>query len=305
VLIPALLVGLGLDLVGMHWFNSSELYTNAAQYHTSVHPAISSDMNVTTLVGNLFMLQNILVGTLGSNAPLWSLANEWWYYCVFGLFAAALTGSCGRQRVVSAAIGLIIAVLLPTKIMLWGTVWLLGIAAHSWLDSRIWRPHPIVGLSIFVVAMAVSRLSHNQDNTLGQESVGIGFGRDLLLGIAYGFALVSTSRMTGIVALPKFNAWLAEFSYTTYLFHFPALLFLVAAGYQIFGLKFQVQPAVNGLLYMLGLTAAIYLYCYAFAQLTERHTNVVRMKTNTGLERLFALQTNHGTVATVKAGHDE
>ncbi|MES2091144.1 MAG: acyltransferase family protein [Pseudomonadota bacterium] len=98
VLVPALLVGLLLDLVGLHWFNKSELYTNSLQYHTiSLNSTISAAMDLPTFFGNLFMMQGILTGNLGSNAPLWSLANEWWYYCIFALVGAALTGGGGAK----------------------------------------------------------------------------------------------------------------------------------------------------------------------------------------------------------------
>jgi peptidoglycan/LPS O-acetylase OafA/YrhL len=291
VLVPALLVGLCLDWIGRQWFNSSELYTNAAQYHTSVHPSISSDMTLQTFVGNLFMMQNILVGTMGSNAPLWSLANEWWYYCIFGFLAAARTGT-GRRRYVYALFGFGIAVALPPKLMLWALVWLLGVAAHRWLNARVWRPHPALGMGVFVVAMVASRLSHSSENTGGEEMLGLEFGRDFLLGVAYVIALVSTSRMAGALTMPKLNFWLADFSYSTYLFHFPALLFLVAAGYQFLGLGFQIQPESGGVIYMTGLTVAVYFYCYAFSRLTESHTNFVRKKISVLLA--YALPTRIG-----------
>ena len=277
VLIPALLVGLCLDWIGRQWFNSSELYTNAARYHISVHPDISSDMTVRTFFGNLFMMQNILVGTMGSNAPLWSLANEWWYYCIFGFLAAALTGT-GRRRYVYAFIGFSIALALPAKLMLWGLIWLLGILAHRWLNSRVWMPRPTLGVGIFLIAIVASRLSHSSENVGGEEPLRIEFGRDFMLGVAYVIALVSTSRMTGALVMSKLNLWLADFSYSTYLFHFPVLLFLVAVGYQFFGFGFQIQPESSGVIYMIVLTVAVYLYCYAFSRLTENHTNFVRKK---------------------------
>lgn len=278
VLVPALVIGLALDMVGMLWFDASELYTNSAQYNTiSLTSKISESINFPTLLGNLFMVQNIFMPPLGSNGPLWSLAYEWWYYCIFGFSAAAIMGE-GKNRFFYAAIAIVISSLLPEKLMLWGTVWLLGIAAHTWLNSGVWRPHPTIGFGVFVLAMAASRLSHNADNVTNRESLGVEFVRDFGLGITYVIALVSTSRVVKKITLPRLNERLAEFSYTTYLFHFPAMLFIVAVGYQIFGIKFQVQPSAGGFLYMFGTTVAIYIYCFAFSQLTERHTNVIRQR---------------------------
>ena len=40
---------------------------------------------VATFIGNLLFLQSTFVPSYGSNAPLWSLAFEWWFYVMFGL----------------------------------------------------------------------------------------------------------------------------------------------------------------------------------------------------------------------------
>lgn len=286
VLIPALFVGLGLDWIGLQWFNTSELYTNAAKYSMSVHPDIAADMTFTTLLGNVFMMQNILVGTLGSNAPLWSLAYEWWYYCLFGFFAFAFTNK-GNTRFVFGLLGFTVAVLLPTKILLWGCIWSLGLVAQMWLKSKAWRPSAWLGICIFSFAMVASRLSHSSESTINADSYLIEFSRDFLLAIGFVVALVSASRLTKHLPRPQLSAWFAEFSYSTYLIHFPALLLIVAFCFHVFDLKFQTQPSPLGLIYMMALTVMVYVICYFFAKLTERHTHIARKKLNLFWVRSF------------------
>ena len=164
--------------------------------------------------------------------------------------------------------------------MLWGIIWLLGIGIHIWISLKLWRPHPLFGLTVFIFAIIASRMSHNIDNVANQESMITSFIRDFMLGFAYCIAMVSISKMTTQLAWPRFNEWLAEFSYSTYLFHFPAMLFVVAAGYQFFDLRFQVQPSMQGVMYFLTVTAVVYIYCYALSLLTERYTNTLRRKLN-------------------------
>ena len=45
--------------------------------------------NIKTFLGNLFMLQGyphlFQIASFGSALPLWTLANEWWIYMLFGL----------------------------------------------------------------------------------------------------------------------------------------------------------------------------------------------------------------------------
>ncbi|WP_310462712.1 acyltransferase [Sphaerotilus sp.] len=278
VLVPALLVGLLMDVAGLRWFNASELYTNAVQYHTiSLNSDISAGLDARTLLGNLCMLQGISTGIFGSNNPLWSLAYEWWYYGIFALLAAAWTGTgLGRWRLVSAMAGLLLAAWLPGHVTLWGGIWLLGLLTHRWIASGAWRPHPVVGLAVLALAIVWFRLNHNVENGDHPESLFTGFARDLVLGLAFSTSLASITRLQGTLGFSHFHARMADFSYTTYLCHFPAMLLLIAIAYQWAGLPFQLQPDLRGMAYLGGLSALLLAYCQAFAWLTERHTAAVQ-----------------------------
>jgi len=41
------------------------------------------------LLENLGFVQTVSVPVYGTNGPLWSLANEFWYYVMFSLIAVA------------------------------------------------------------------------------------------------------------------------------------------------------------------------------------------------------------------------
>jgi peptidoglycan/LPS O-acetylase OafA/YrhL len=285
VLVPALLAGMALDLLGIQFFNSSVLYSNSEQYHiSSLTNGIGAALDVQTFLGNLFMMQGILTTYLGSNGPLWSLSYEWWYYCLFALVGAALTEAT-RKKAWYVIAAVIMAVLLPFKILLWGAIWALGILAQRWISSRFWRPHPIVGIGLFLLSVVIASASHGTENAASQELLLTEFIRDLVLGIMFTVALVSYSRVKDQVPLPKLHAWLANFSYSTYLIHFPMMLFMVAVGYQEFGLDFRVQPTVYGLMYFFALTLALYAYCVAFWFVVERHTHFVRIKLDACMQR--------------------
>ena len=272
VLIPALVVGLAIDAIGLRWFNLSELYTNSMQYQTdSLSLSISSSMDTSTFFGNLLSLQGILTGSLGSNGPLWSLSYEWWYYCIFALVGAAITSSWNFRFVyLLGAFGL--ALWLPEKLVIWGSIWLLGLAAHAWIGSGLRCPNPFLGIAIFTLALIISRTSHSVDSVASPESI----VRDFGLGLAYVVALAGASRMSKNIPFQNLSRWLASFSYTTYIFHFPALIFSVAFGYQVFGFRFRLQPDGLGLLYLLIVTMLVYCYCYLWFFVAERHTNTVR-----------------------------
>lgn len=278
VLIPALLVGLFLDVVGLNWFNASGLYSDPAQYHTaSLKSAISATIDLPTFLGNLFMMQGILTGNLGSNGPLWSLAYEWWYYCVFALFGAGLT-SIGKKRVGYMVLAFLLIVILPAKLVLWGAIWVLGIVAYFWVVSSKWRPHPLLGVGLFLFAMVCSRIAPNSEGASSNGQLIFEFSKDFVLAFFYVLALVSMSRMSVRLPMARVHEFLAEFSYTTYLLHFPFMLFIAAVGYQALGLNFKAQPSIYGVLYFIASIVLIYAYCYIFSLFTERYTSIVRKK---------------------------
>lgn len=287
-LVPALLIGIALDSAGLRWFNASGIYTTMPEPPiATITYVIGSAMNLPTFLGNLFMMQGVFTQTLGSNGPLWSLACEWWYYCVFALGAAALTSDKSR-RLGWAAAACALALLLPFSIMLWGLVWLTGVLTYRWVRSSAWRPHPLAGFALFAFALAASRFTHGI--AVIESNLLAAFARDFVLGIAYAAALASASRLTRALPFAAWHRQLAEFSYTTYLFHFPALLLLCAAAAQSFGLHFVQRPDARGMACFAAAVVLVYAYCYAISLLTERHTPRVRHALDTLLRARPALQ---------------
>lgn len=287
-LVPALIVGIALDSAGLRWFNASGIYTTMPEPPiATITYVIASAMNLPAFLGNLFMMQGVLTQTLGSNGPLWSLACEWWYYCVFALGAYALTSAKGH-RLGWAAAACALAVLLPFSVMLWGIVWLIGVLTFRWVRSGAWRPHPLVGFALFALALAASRLTHGMSAI--ESHLFAAFARDFVLGLAYATALASASRLAHGLPFAAWHRQLAEFSYTTYLFHFPALLLICAAAAQSFGLHFAQRPDARGVALLLAVIALVYAYCYAASLLTERHTPRVRQALDALLRTRPALQ---------------
>lgn len=82
------------------------------QFHrTSWHSLPATGQYSTTLwtgVQNILFLQTVTAPTYGTNGPLWSLANEAWYYvlfpCVFIIFRTATTF---RQKLLCFAVFLL------------------------------------------------------------------------------------------------------------------------------------------------------------------------------------------------------
>lgn len=85
VLLPALVLTLALDSLGRHWFPLGYEGRFQALYNSGPTLAAPADLRAITFLGNVFFLQTSEVHRLGTNGPLWSLANEFWYYALFPL----------------------------------------------------------------------------------------------------------------------------------------------------------------------------------------------------------------------------
>ena len=130
VLFVALLLGAAMDWTGLHFFNRYGLYdmSNAVAVGAVVKPAADS-LTLKDFVFNALFLQTIVGPTFGSNGPLWSLANEWWYYILFPALVALVFRRSVAGVITSLAIAVALVWMLPGEILLLFGVWVLGVGA--------------------------------------------------------------------------------------------------------------------------------------------------------------------------------
>ena len=126
VLIPALLLTLFWDKLGCSIAPGGYHGDYRELYHSGPTPAIPADWSIGTFLGNTFFLQTIMVPCFGTNGPLWSLANEFWYYLLFPLGLTIFITRKWRDRVMALILVAGIIFFLPKSILLEGVIWLLG-----------------------------------------------------------------------------------------------------------------------------------------------------------------------------------
>jgi peptidoglycan/LPS O-acetylase OafA/YrhL len=225
VLLPALFLTWILDLVGQRLAGPAG-YEGVYFGLIASGPQIDSpaDHSLTTLLANVAFLQTIVAPVFGSNGPLWSLANEFWYYIIFPLVAYGIAGRKGRTtaRALYAVFGLVIAILLPFEMLLLGGIWVAGAAAANFtsrfsqqLISKLWV---LLFLGTTAVVLVLNKLWPGRFS-------------DLLSGIAIAAVLPI------LALLPKFGSvygriagGLGAISYTLYATHFPLLAFVWFVG---------------------------------------------------------------------------
>jgi peptidoglycan/LPS O-acetylase OafA/YrhL len=271
VLIPGLFFGLLFDQVGSSLFASSGLYTQPLMSFGSVIP--QSQITAGIFLGNLFFVQTILCRTFGSNGPLWSLANEFWYYVLFplGLFAGLAWAKHSPRRAISLTIlAFLVAAFVGSGVLLGFIIWLAGsilVLAYSKIRLEA-RTSLILYLLISSLALSVCLLA-------ARTGKAVVLGTDLSVGFAFTLFLFGILQMDVRPPHPYYASTahaFAEFSYTLYVLHFPFLLFLRAwiAPSQ------RWQPDGVHLLYGAVIGAIVISFAWMVSLFTENKTRVAR-----------------------------
>ncbi len=228
VLVPTLFMMIGIGLI-----------TGAA----STEPAgfgAPGDFSAGTFLGNVLGLQTIRVERFGGNYPLWSLANETWYYIQFPLLLLIFSGRGLLQQAACAALLALTVAWLPYVMTLYFGIWLLGAAF-----SRI-RVDSSFGARMLLLAIAVGvsvyyRIAGVNDDILPET-----FGQDLVCTLPVAILLAAMHYPIGPSAflqrVATFGKWLSEFSFTLYVLHVPVIDLLQHIGLTQFGRK-QLNPA--------------------------------------------------------------
>lgn len=230
-------------------------------------------------VGNVAFLQTVAVPALGSNTPLWSLANEFWYYVLFPLFwlAFARSGLAWWTRLDYGFAAVVLLTLLGEKIASYFTIWLLG-AVVSLVPERAWLRHDgRRRVASAVSAMVVLTLLV----LLGTGRVPGELFRDLSLAVTFAillYCMKHNRRPSSSIRLRRVAAFFAEFSYTLYLVHLPALIFLRAC------LTYEVAwpPTPESWAKLAVIVSLVVTYAFAVSLATERQTD----RSRRWLERL-------------------
>jgi peptidoglycan/LPS O-acetylase OafA/YrhL len=272
VLLPALMLTLGLDLLGQHWNPGAYAGAFNERFMSGPTTAIPAAHDWLTFIGNLGFVQTVSVPVYGSNGPLWSLANEFWYYVMFPLAAVAVARFSELRCRVAAVLQILLFALLvwwlPYTLLMGGLIWLLGVGVW-WLvwktgDRLIARcrgwPWRLAGGSLFLGTLAASKTDH----WLGSaEPVGLAFA-------AWMLALTGAWRFPSW--LNRCVTGLSEISYTLYVVHFPVFFFVAAVVLN--GRQFPADA--QGYIWFGGLAAATLAISAGMWWLFERNTDRVR-----------------------------
>jgi len=185
--------------------------------------------SLSTLLGNIAFLQTIEVPVFGTNAPLWSLANEFWYYLLFPMLLHAsrefsVLQSSVWKRMLYPLLALLILLWLPGSIRQGFLIWCLGVLV--WISStstfmRRFASSRMLGALIFFAALGYSKSAGAQAyiRIPGDYVVGLGFA---FLALAISVHKPRPDLQRSLFG--RLACFLSDFSYSLYVVHFPVVI---------------------------------------------------------------------------------
>ena len=216
---PSVLAGANMD----SWHSGPKL----GEYSTSFH----------TLLANLFFMQTIISPVFGLNSPLWSLANEFWYYMLFPLllaFVGAIKPSHYLSRIVAFIFAMLLSWYLPKDMLYSFLIWLMGVAVYiSQSKIKLMRQNTVrillfIALITFGLALVFSK-SSRWFKEMPLEP-------DFIIGLTFAFLCLILSNLSFPENrwswFAKSSLYLSEISYSLYLSHFPVVLLIASTVYK-------------------------------------------------------------------------
>lgn len=264
VLIPALLLCAAMDGIGMASHAAPLLYHGQVGDH--VMPDVAALHGVRDFFNNLFFLQLTAGPTYGSDGPLWSLANEFWYYLMFPCALIALRrGTKWWLRVLhGVGLALMLVFLSPAIVKLF-PVWLAGAALAFVKLPEIPRGVRPIVMAAYVPVFFFLAKTHSIS---GNPS-------DYLLTLAtipLMLSLLSYRTASGDGRWVRLARRSAGCSYTLYLVHFPFLALMTALLVH----DSRWQPTPGHIAVALGVLPLAVAYAYGVASVTEFRTAELR-----------------------------
>ncbi len=272
VLIPALLITAIID----HFIGTYAPQVFAGFYknlwNSGPLPGEAYSSTLLTFLGNIFFLQTTIVPVFGTNGPLWSLANEFWYYVIFPLCMMVVTGRFSLISKILIGLAILASIgFLPLGIQYGYMIWLMGLITFYGVGKTSLpraRILSAVGLALLILSLVYSKLK-----MAGYHDA---IYSDILIGAA--FCVLSVGLVNGVeisekyLRFSRFSKLISDFSYSLYLIHFPIVIWLGSLFYK----SGKLNPDINGFAHFGGWLAVLLACGLLFWWIFENRTPQVR-----------------------------
>ncbi|MDZ7695440.1 MAG: acyltransferase family protein [Deltaproteobacteria bacterium] len=276
VIVPALLIVPILDFIGGH----VDMTFYGEYLKPSTYPAIRAFIHF--VFSQQLWFLNI---QYFSDGPFWSLGHEFWYYLLFG-FAMFLEGKRKYLLII------LISVLIGPKILLLMVPWLFGVWGYRFhrnkvlsrkIANLIFWGSPILFLIFLPFEDPIDAITRN---LIGDDlHKKLMFSRNFVFSYMTAFCIllniISIKYIeinfvkSGLFKGENFIRYLANCTFTIYLFHFPLLLFYGAL----------LRHSAGSLLDVVLLFGITFISCLFLASFTEKKKHVFKRCINAILNR--------------------
>jgi peptidoglycan/LPS O-acetylase OafA/YrhL len=222
-----------------------------------------------TFFMNMAFQQTANSPIFGSNGPLWSLANEAWYYLLFPLVALPLKEKRWQVAMTHLPLAGLIFAFMPKDMALLFPVWVAGAMIRK-MPIRFLTGKPMYGVifaaAFFEMLIANKRQAFNQIDALAWDWL---IALPCMLWVAY---LVQNKSRAPLSLPNRMAIKLSDFSYSLYLVHMPMAVFFGAM--LSLPLKRPGHPA-DFVIFFFALAVEV-VFAYAFWWVFERRTNLLK-----------------------------
>jgi peptidoglycan/LPS O-acetylase OafA/YrhL len=261
-----LLIGFLLDWLGYFYFNSTGIYTNKFNFATAGFN-IYERLQPEIFLSNFFMLQTIASPTLGSNGPLWSLANEWWYYFCFPLMILSFTHKNFYKRLICLIVFFSLSIMMYNSnehgnMLFSFSIWIIG--SLLWIKPKKINFKTNFYFASLLMIIYACFLRINNSNF---------FFQNLIFSVLFALMLNSINKSNKLIKnMEKINKLMASFSYSLYLVHMPLIIFIIAVLSHLHIIGVQMQPIPSTFLVFLLVLIITYIFSFYFGAITENNT---------------------------------
>jgi peptidoglycan/LPS O-acetylase OafA/YrhL len=264
VLLPALLIGGLVDVCTRHIVASGQ----PGQFGRL--GGMEFNLGLKNFLGNLFFLQNLdrtNIPTFGSNAPLWSLSYEFWFYVLFPLLIAFIFAKVLKMRILFLVLLLITGTFLWKGVVIGLILWSFGALATLLpltIPERAQRAALTAAAALYG-GYALFLWKHPFWN-LALNDFSLAFAMSILV-----YVILHRRELHSKTIYTYVTEWIAQMSFTVYLFHFPLVTMMVL----FLTLRYPGVMRQHNLAYF-GIAGVTYFICYLFYLMFERNTDRVK-----------------------------
>lgn len=225
-----------------------------------------------TLLINIIFQQGILSPVYAGNNPLWSLANEFWYYVLFGIVCSIYFCN-NRSKYFKGLIIILILYYLPVGIILYFFAWFSGAAlARLNFGNRnrvIVKAHKYISITFLIISLIYSKLVHFDIGFIFSEIA-------ICLSVIYVIFAYDNFSFKKLKIINTFFKFLSDISYTLYLTHFPLVMLISIIFYEGVKIKLEIASFLWLLVWMLFLLTSAILFWYFFERNTDRVRRIIQ-----------------------------